>query len=253
MPRSTLCRPTSTTTYCSAPRRSRSASHFRSTLMFTEPGFGLASFVQRVGRVSRGADDGQVIVSLPESARGRQAWTRRIVDLVEQHDELNVQEFTAQILRDVRRRLEPTQREADAAIDGTTLPFYRRASWRGAFWAALFVVAIRRTKMKVQKEANARLRDISPSVMKFVDAKIGGDSFRSGSERQSAASDAAAQAVGRCIARKRSHLPRHRLDDRRRESRRHGDTGHRNPSCAVPQTSSTATSLPMKTENGSSV
>ena len=146
---------------------------FRSTLMFTEPGFGLASFVQRVGRVSRGADDGQVIVSLPESARGRQAWTRRIVDLVEQHDELNVQEFTAQILRDVRRRLEPTQREADAAIDGTTLPFYRRASWRGAFWAALFVVAIRRTKMKVQKEANARLRDISPSVMKFVDAKIG--------------------------------------------------------------------------------
>ena len=73
---------------------------FRSTLMFTEPGFGLGSFVQRVGRVSRGADDGQVIVSLPEGRRSRQAWTRRIADVVEQHDELNVQEFTAQILRD---------------------------------------------------------------------------------------------------------------------------------------------------------
>ena len=148
---------------------------FRSTLMFTEAGFGLASFVQRVGRVSRGADDGQVIVSLPEGRRSRQAWTRRIADVVEQHDELNVQEFTAQILRDERRRLEPTQKEADAdsAADGTRPSFYRRASWRGAFWAALFIVAIRRTKMKVQKEANARLREISPSMVKFVEGKIG--------------------------------------------------------------------------------
>ena len=148
---------------------------FRSTLMFTEPGFGLGSFVQRVGRVSRGADDGQVIVSLPEGRRSRQAWTRRIADVVEQHDELNVQEFTAQILRDARRRLEPTQKEADAdsAADGTRLSFYRRASWRGVYWAALFIVAIRRTKMQVQKEARAHLHEISPSVVKFVEGKIG--------------------------------------------------------------------------------
>ena len=148
---------------------------FRSTLMFTEPGFGLASFVQRVGRVSRGAEDGQIIVSLPEQRCSRHAWTRRLADVFEQHDELTVQEFTAQILRDVRRRVEPTQKEAcaDSAADGTMLSFYRRASWRGAFWAALFIVAIRRTKMTVQKEARARLSEISPSVVKFVEEKIG--------------------------------------------------------------------------------
>ena len=51
--------------------------------------------------------------------------------------------------------------------------FYRRASWRGAFWAALFIAAIRQTKMNVQKEAKARLWRIAPGVVRFVDAKIG--------------------------------------------------------------------------------
>ena len=146
---------------------------FRSTLMFTEPGHGLASFVQRVGRVSRGADDGTVIVSLTERSRNRSAWTRRIASIVQDHDELAVEAFIAEILRDVARRLEPTRKEADSASDGAALPFYRRASWRGVFWAALFIVAIRRTKMDVQKEANARLREIAPRVIRFVEAKIG--------------------------------------------------------------------------------
>ena len=159
--------------------------NFRSTLMFMEPGHGLASFVQRVGRVSRGADDGQVVVSLPEQRRRRDAWTRRVVDVVESDAEMNVEAFTAQILRDVRRRLEPTRKEAEAAAatDGATVfpipaensdvPFYRRVSWRGAFWAALFIVAVRRTKMEVQKGARERLRQISPGMVKLVEAKIG--------------------------------------------------------------------------------
>ena len=49
---------------------------FHSTLMFMEPGFGPASFVQRIGRVSRGTDDGQVFVSLSEQNRSRNSWTR---------------------------------------------------------------------------------------------------------------------------------------------------------------------------------
>ena len=148
---------------------------FRSTLMFTEPGHGLASLVQRVGRVSRGADDGRVIVSLSDQRRRREAWTRRIADVVEHHDELDVQTFIGEILRDVRRRLEPTRKEAatDPEAVAAPVPFFRRASWRGAFWAALFVVAVRRTKMNVQKEAQARLREIAPGVVKFVEAKIG--------------------------------------------------------------------------------
>ena len=148
---------------------------FRSTLMLTEPGHGLTSFVQRVGRVSRGAFDGQVIVSLSDHRRAREAWTRRLADVIEHRDELDVQTFIGEILRDVRRRLEPTLKEAVTDLDAvdSRVPFYRRASWRGAFWAALFVTAIRRTKMHVQKEAQSRLREIAPGVVRLVEAKIG--------------------------------------------------------------------------------
>ena len=144
---------------------------FQSTLMLTEPGHGLASFVQRVGRVSRGADDGQVIVSLPEGLRNRFPWTRRIASVVDDHDELDIGTFIGELLRDARRRLEPTRKEAQA--EDPTIPFYRRATWRGVFWAALFIVAVRRQKMTVQKEAKARLREIAPGVVRFVEAKIG--------------------------------------------------------------------------------
>ena len=147
---------------------------FSSTLMFMEPGHGLASFVQRVGRVARGADDGCVFVSLTEQRRGRSAWTRRVVAVLERQDELDVQAFIGEILRDVRRRFEPTPQEVKTgfAAEGAAVPFYRRVSWRGAFWAALFVVAIRRTKMKVQRGARVRLEEIAPKIVKFVDAKI---------------------------------------------------------------------------------
>ena len=148
---------------------------FRSTLMFTEPGLGIASFVQRVGRVSRGADNGHVIMSLSEDQRNRYAWTRTIANVIKGRQEMDVQTFTDAILRDVRHRLEPTRKEleTDFTAQRSNLSFYRRASWRGAFWAALFVVAVRRTKMTVQKEANTRLSEISPKIVRFVEAKIG--------------------------------------------------------------------------------
>ena len=146
---------------------------FHSTLMLTESGHGLASFVQRVGRVARGRCDGQVIVSLSEQHRGRHAWTRRVAAVIEQHDELDVGTFIAEILRDVRRRLEPTRTETGQTIDGEAVPYYRRASWRGVFWAALFIVALRRRKMKVHREAGARLRRIAPGVVRWVDKRVG--------------------------------------------------------------------------------
>ena len=148
---------------------------FRSTLMFMEPGFGLASFVQRVGRVSRGAEDGQVMVSLPEERRSRYAWTRRIATVIEQDRELSAEDFSARMLRDARRRLEPTPKEAEAdpTAPDDTVSYYRRPSWRGAFWAALFIAAIRRQKMSIQREARERLYDLSPGTVKFVEARIG--------------------------------------------------------------------------------
>ncbi len=145
---------------------------FRSSLMFTEPGYDLAGFVQRVGRAARGAVDGQVIVSLSKRDRSRTPWKRRIASVIEQHDEMDVATFVGELLHDVRRGLEPTRKEAATVAEGD-VPFFRRASWRGMFWAALFVVAIRRTRMKVQHGADARLRQIAPGVVKFVEAKIG--------------------------------------------------------------------------------
>ena len=147
---------------------------FHSTLMFMDPGFGLASFVQRVGRVSRGADDGRVIVSLPERTLARHAWTRKVEAVIRQNQELSVQDFTALLLRDARRRLQPTRKEAGTDPSAPDADFcYRRASWRGAFWAALFIVAVRRTQMHVQKQARGRLHELSPGTVKFVDARIG--------------------------------------------------------------------------------
>ena len=58
--------------------------------------------MQRVGRVSRGADNGHVIVSLSEARRNRHARTRTIKKVIEDHEELDVQTFTAKILRDVQ-------------------------------------------------------------------------------------------------------------------------------------------------------
>ena len=146
--------------------------NFRSTLMFMAPGHGLASFVQRVGRVSRGAENGQVIVSLSEQRRRRDAWTRRVAEVVESNDEMSVEAFTAQILRDVQQRMEPTRKEAERTTEDGATMFYRRVSRRGPFWAALFIVAVRQTKMKVQKGAREQLRQISSPVVKFVAAKI---------------------------------------------------------------------------------
>ena len=107
---------------------------FHSTLMFMEPGHDLASFVQRIGRVSRGKDDGQVIVSLSKDRRNRHTWIRHIATIIESDEELSPQTVTDKILRDARNRICPTRKEAEAdfASDGSTVPFYRRASWRGA-------------------------------------------------------------------------------------------------------------------------
>ena len=148
---------------------------FRSTLMFMEPGHDLASFVQRVGRVSRGADDGRVIVSLSEVDRNRRPWMRRVARVIEMHDEIGVREFTDRILADVRERMEPTpeQVDADFVAEHGSVSYYRKASWRGCFWAALFLVAVRRTEMTIQKGARERLRSLSPPTVRFIEAKVG--------------------------------------------------------------------------------
>ena len=148
---------------------------FRSTLMMMEPGHSLASFIQRVGRVSRGKDHGRVIVSLLDERRNRTVWARRIADVVDSRDAMDVQAFTAEVLRDVRRRLSGGgvgRSAADGAVESADFDFYRSVSWRGAFWAALFLVAVEQTRMRIQRASRKRLREMSPPIAHYVRARI---------------------------------------------------------------------------------
>ena len=144
---------------------------FRSSLMFMEPGHDLASFMQRVGRVARGVDAGKVVISAPESHRKRKPWMRKVVRTIKKNSELHVESFTSTLLQDAKRRLEPSSSEIEAASEAADARFYRRPSWRGVYWAALFIVAVLR-KMKIQRSAAMRLSDISPKTVMFVESKI---------------------------------------------------------------------------------
>ena len=144
---------------------------FRATLMFMEPGHDVSSFMQRVGRVARGADDGRILVSIPERRRNRHPWVRRVAAAIEDHDELDVESFVGKILGAETRRLEPRAGEREADPETSAIPFYRGPSWRGVYWAALFVAAIRR-KMTVQKGAAERLCKISPPQARFVESRL---------------------------------------------------------------------------------
>ena len=158
---------------------------FRSSLMFTEPGYSLAGFVQRVGRVARGVVDGQVIVSLSDRDRRRIPWKRRIASVVKQHDEVDVSTFVGELLRDVRRglgALPPRSPSRFAAPDGgRTWRSIGRALRGAACSGPPFIVAIRHMRMTVQHGANARLRRIAPGVVKYVEAKIARYARSSGS------------------------------------------------------------------------
>ena len=192
------------------------------------------------------------MVSLPEQRRSRHAWTRRIATVIEQHRELTVEDFSSRILRDVRRRIEPAQAEAemDPTAPDATVSYYRRPSWRGAFWAALFIAAIRRQKMSIQREARDRLYDLSPGTVKFVEARIGEilsvDTVNHNLRRQS---QPHRRWVNALLA-SAPDLPRHRRDRPRRRSERQQPHGLGSPSCAGPQTFSAGISPSRKKESG---
>ena len=86
---------------------------FSSTLMFIEPGFNIAGFVQRVGRVARGATAGQVLVSLSARRRESDPWVREMADLVKNNSFLTVQEFAEGLLRSSWQMLEAYPERAD--------------------------------------------------------------------------------------------------------------------------------------------
>ena len=146
---------------------------FHSTLMFMDPGFNLAGFVQRVGRVARGSADGQVWVCLSPRRRERDRWIRDMSEILSGQEGMDVETFTASLLRAEKQRREPSRRELawDPEEKGEPPSFYRRLSWRGVFWAGLFRTALFR-KMKVQKGALTRLKEMNPPLFRYVNKQI---------------------------------------------------------------------------------
>lgn len=140
---------------------------FKSNFMLMEPGHNISSFCQRVGRVSRGEYAGKVIVSCPSQRRNRHRWVKKMAKFVERNKELDVQTFTDKILSDVRSQIEPNLKKEDSDVE-----YFRNVSWRGAFWAGLFIEAIISTKMNVQKEARERLKKLRGKKIKLISAKI---------------------------------------------------------------------------------
>ena len=147
---------------------------FDSGLMFMEPGHNVASFIQRIGRVSRGKENGKVFISIEENTSFHNcSWIRKVSRIIQENHTLDINTFIGKILHDQKRTLELTPKEMQTGIDLTdsNITYFSKPSWRGAFWAALFIVAVQR-KMMIAKSAQARLKDESPPIVRFVNAKI---------------------------------------------------------------------------------
>ena len=142
---------------------------FKSNFMIMEPGHNTSSFIQRVGRVSRGKDTGKVIVSCSRDRRNRHRWIKQIASLIERNEVLDVQTFTAKILANSLRQLEP---DTSFSPSDSSVQFYRKASWRGVFWVGLFIEALLSTKMDVQREARNRLMELRSGKVKLVSAMV---------------------------------------------------------------------------------
>ncbi len=116
---------------------------FRAGLMLMDPGHDCLSFVQRVGRVARGDEPGNVIVRVTEAMCDRRDWLRRLMRTLAEKREADgrivIEEFTAAALRSTVERFraggEPL---AGAEVPSTFRSMPMRAVWcAGLFWVAL--------------------------------------------------------------------------------------------------------------------
>lgn len=111
---------------------------FKAGLIVMEPGYGAASFVQRLGRVARGDLPGKVIVHAPPATLSRHAWLRQLLrDLPAQGERIPVDRFTESVLAAVRARFCVTKQELRLE-EGMFRRMPQSAIWAaGMFWVAL--------------------------------------------------------------------------------------------------------------------
>lgn len=116
---------------------------FRAGLILMDPGLDTLSFVQRIGRVARGNEPGQVFVRAPESACNSRDWLRRLIGALQQattaDGRLAIQDFTALAMRSTAERFAMSDAfESADAVPTTFRSMPMRAVWCAAlFWAVL--------------------------------------------------------------------------------------------------------------------
>ncbi|MGH6816125.1 MAG: helicase C-terminal domain-containing protein, partial [Hyphomicrobiaceae bacterium] len=112
----------------------------RATLMLMDPGFGPASFVQRVGRAARGETTGHVVVRVDAETLRRKDWLASILYRLRSLGKpaVTVDEFLHAALAACRRTFEPKGDFTSEAIPATFSSMPQRATWcAGLFWVAL--------------------------------------------------------------------------------------------------------------------
>lgn len=110
---------------------------FRAGMMVMQPGYGAASFVQRVGRVARGDEPGRVVVAIPSKGLQEPERRRLFERLAALPPRLEIGDFLAACLESVVEHFETRAGELDRE-DGVFARMPARAAWCAAlFWAAL--------------------------------------------------------------------------------------------------------------------
>lgn len=111
---------------------------FRAGLIVMEPGYGAAATVQRIGRVARGDEMGQVVMTVSRAQRDRDPELRALLDqFAALPPRVDVSTFLAACLRSVAQRFDvsPGDLSGEERVY-TTMP--SRAAWCAALlWVAL--------------------------------------------------------------------------------------------------------------------
>ncbi len=138
---------------------------FNASLLIMDPGHDSCSFIQRVGRVSRGDLPGHVTVTGP--APMLRKYRRPAGSEPDSLIETDVNEFIGNVLRDITHKFSTR----DAGFSGSDLQTYRTMPNRAVWCACLFWCALRRV-WSVYPGERATLRDFQPRKVGAMEAKL---------------------------------------------------------------------------------
>ena len=141
---------------------------FSASLMIMDPGHGSCSFIQRVGRVSRGDLQGRVVVAGPVPADMRAALRKvgAVQPAASEPAEIDVREFVGAVLHDVAYEFSTKEDPRPGELQA-----HGRMSNRAVWCASLFWSALRRV-WAIYLGERATLRDFRPRKVRAFEAKL---------------------------------------------------------------------------------